>query len=257
MLPALLDEIDHRYGLTYSTLSNLLNLVRNFSRSRARKRAFILLTAPLAFHRFNGYLFYGNLTQDTRIDSGNLINNEKEGQTVGPTSLWESTPWAEIDDLALQGLAIVQEQVRKDFLLTQYDSVMESIKLWETLQSPITPGSRLDKTVKAPDFQHPFFKALAWLSGRFSTDYFKRLRVTGMEDHVFFRELDLRYCIDPTLRSYLDLKSNRSNISSHLTLKVYKILRGDQPMPSFTERRIARLTSLSQTIGDQPIQWDA
>jgi hypothetical protein len=237
MLPALLDEVSRRYGLDYSTLSSLLTLSRNFSRSWDRQKADILLTAPLAFARSGGHPLYGDLVSTCGEVPTIGEPSDNIDLTVKPDLIWDSSPWSKLDTLTLSGLNVVQEAVRKQFLLTQYDDIMGTIDTWlsHELMVPIIPGSRQDKTAKPPDAQHPYFKALAWLRKRFTADFSRRQEFIDCEDETLFKEMDLRYCLDPTMRSYQNLKQNRSNISSHLTLKVYKILMGDQPLPQFGE----------------------
>lgn len=226
MLPSLIDEIGRRYGLNGPTLSRLPALASNFSRSKTKEQASILLSAPLAFALWGGHPFYG-----ANLNKGNV------GQEPSALATLKQSPWVRVDPEVVSDLGLIQERIRKVFLLRQYEEVFKEWSFFDakngisespTIRGPKGSGDKPDVTAES---QHPFWMAHGWINCELISLFETRVCVLGYEDETSMEDIGLRFCLDPSLRVYRDKKARTSRIASHLTLEVFKILTGEKPLP--------------------------
>lgn len=244
MLPCLIDEVSRRYGLDLTTLSRMRSLSSLFAKRKGRQRvADILLTAPLAFALWGGHPFYGALSTGGDKDLPELLE-----------SMVSTTPWALVKPEAMSDFKLVQNAVRRNFILTQYEQVFKEwdffsqfwifggpVKETDDELEPLIKylGSRRDKTGMVIPMQHPIRKSYRWVRDKLGAQFFEvvSLLETEYTDEVLpslsLEEIGIRYCLDPSMRQFADRKKEISKIASHLTVETYKVLTGEKPYPAY------------------------
>lgn len=217
MLPALLDEIESRYGLDNQTMSALPSLTLLYSRKRDKEKAAILLSAPLAFALGGSSALYGPKAKElTSVAEESVL-----AKALGP--------WSKIDPEVLPDIGWIQDQTRKVFILREYEKVFKEWNFFHPSQGeelPIieVPRASPDNGKVAIESQHPFWVASTLLECRLQDLFGLRVSTLGFEDEYSLEDIGLRYCLDPTMRSYRARRQIKSNTASHLTLDVFKVL---------------------------------
>lgn len=219
MLPALIDEINSRYGLDNQALSALPSLTSLYSRRKNKEKAAILLSAPLACLLAGTHALYGP--------------RSNEVVQVTPEALG---PWGRLDPEVLPDIGWVQDQTRKVFVLAEYEKVFQEWNFFhpspdgEVLPVEV-PQASPDNGKVAIEPQHPFRVACTLLECKLQDLFSLRVSILGQEDDYTLEDIGLRYCLDPTMRSYRTKRSIKSSTASHLTLEVFKVLIGEKAMP--------------------------
>lgn len=222
MLPALIDEIESRYGLDLPTLSALPSLATLYKPKGKQAKAAILLSAPVAFALSGTSSLYGKTTLEvtkelTAVDRAKVLG-----------------PWVTINPEVFSDIGWIQSQTRMVFTLREYEKVFKQWNFFNQEDGVVVPvevpRACSDKGTIAINSQHPFYVASTWLECELEYLFQIRISVLDIEDEITYEDVGVRYCLDPTMRSYRPHKQEKSNTSSHLTLEVFKVLTGEKPM---------------------------
>lgn len=190
--------------------------------------AAILLSAPLAFALWGTHPLYG----------ANTVRGNGDQELSARATLKQS-PWVRVDPEVIADIRLIQDQIRKVFILRQYEEVYKSWSFFDEASRshvgdvPRVSGPRGwdDKSQVTIESQHPFWKASSWVNCKLIQLFEIRICSLEIGDEASLEDIGLHFCLDPTLRSYKDKRKKASQISSHLTLEVFKVLTGEKPYP--------------------------
>ena len=228
MLPALIDEIQNRYGIDLPLLTSLPSLARIYSRRSDKEKAAILISAPSAFALGGGVSLYGHLSNELTSS----LPESRPPQALGP--------WISVDPEVLPDISWIQSRIRTVFLLREYEKVF---KEWSFTNPevqdlvPEIPTGKACHTLTAISELHPYWFARSWINCELQELFSLRVLTLGQEDETNFEDVGLRFCLDPQLRGYREKSAAQAAIRSHLTLETYKVLTGRKPMPEVEHPR--------------------
>jgi hypothetical protein len=235
-IPTMLTEIRNRYGLgiKFPARSTLHTLQFLYNDKKKRRSALILLTAPAFYARVGVQPLYGN------IDFA-VANLRADQCPPGEEGYW---PWLEIDPEILLDLPAVHDQMRKAYVMREYEMVFRDWNIVFT--DPPTIRTALDHEPVTLDPRHPFWSARDYILERLESLAGYRIAILGREDEFSMEEIGIQFAMDPGLRPFRDRKRTNSQTATHLTLGVFKVLKGEASYPEIKHPEGGLLTKWTE-----------